>query len=61
MFESPTVAELNIALLEYQAGQVGADGMAELLAEIEGLSENEAEAMITDNRQESPASPQQQE
>lgn len=46
VFESPTIAELNLALLEYQASQFDEDGT--MLDEIEELSDSSAEAMITE-------------
>jgi amino acid adenylation domain-containing protein len=42
LFETPTIAGLALLLAETQAAQVEADELARLLAEIEGLSDDEA-------------------
>lgn len=57
LFESPTIAELNVALLEHQARQFDMDGA--MLTEIEELSESKAEAMIGEPLKQTAASSQQ--
>ncbi|MDX6695910.1 MAG: hypothetical protein QOF02_3513 [Blastocatellia bacterium] len=45
LFESPTIAELSLAVSQ-QAGQVEGENLADILAELDGLSDEEAEALL---------------
>ena len=46
LFENPTVAELALAVLEGQGSQVDGGEMEEMLAELEGLSEEEIRDLL---------------
>jgi amino acid adenylation domain-containing protein len=46
LFEAPTVAELNVAVLKSQADKLDLDNLEGILAEIDGLNENEAKLLI---------------
>jgi amino acid adenylation domain-containing protein len=46
LFEAPTVAQLNVAVLKRQADEMEEDGLSDILAELEGLSNEEAEALL---------------
>jgi acyl carrier protein len=45
-FETPTVAGLAVTIVQSQAEQEDSDEVARMLAELEDLSEEEAQAMI---------------
>jgi Phosphopantetheine attachment site. len=47
-FEAPTVADLAVAVLQNQAEQNDHQKIAQILAELEQLSEEEARSILTD-------------
>ncbi len=49
IFEAPTIAELAIAIVQSQMAQVDSDEFAEMLAEIEQLSDEEAQSTVPVN------------
>jgi acyl transferase domain-containing protein len=49
LFESPTVGEIALTIVQRQAQQVESGQLAELLAQIKHLSREEIEAMMNDN------------
>ncbi len=46
-FETPTIAGLSLAILEHKAAQTDSDELADLLVEIEDLTEEEAQQLLT--------------
>lgn len=48
LFESPTIKELGMSVIQGQFGQVEGESMPDILAEIELLSEDEARSMLAD-------------
>jgi amino acid adenylation domain-containing protein len=51
LFESPTVAELSVAVSQ-QAGEVEGDNLSDILAELDQLSDEEAEELLTEQKEE---------
>ncbi len=47
LFESPTVAGVAAAVVQRQAAQADAEGLAQALSDLEQLSDEEARAMLT--------------
>jgi len=46
LFDAPTVSGLVAAIVESQVGQTGDDVLSQMLAELEGLSEDEVDAIL---------------
>jgi amino acid adenylation domain-containing protein/FkbM family methyltransferase len=46
LFDAPTVSGLVAAIVESQVGQTGDDVLSQMLAELEGLSEDEVDAVL---------------
>jgi hypothetical protein len=49
-FESPTIAGLAVAIVEQQAAEAAQDDMAQILARIEQLTEEEAQSLVSTER-----------
>jgi acyl carrier protein len=51
LFEMPTIAGLAVTIAQHRASLGDSDEMARVLAELEGLSEEEAQALLDIERQ----------
>jgi hypothetical protein len=51
LFETPTIAELAVAIVQQQAAQVDPDAIAQLLAELEHLAPDDARAALAAREQ----------
>jgi acyl carrier protein len=51
LFETPTIAELVTTLLQYQAEQADDDLLAEMMAELEGLTDEELAIVMAAEQQ----------
>jgi len=49
LFETPTIASLALAIAECQAEQAGDEDVDQMLAEIEGLSDEEVEQLLNED------------
>ena len=47
LFESPTVADLTVLIAQLQAEQAGEEPLEKMLAEIEGLGDDEARKLLS--------------
>jgi hypothetical protein len=48
LFESPTVADMALLIMQNQAKKVGQEDLERMLAEVEAMSEEEANKLLPD-------------
>ena len=48
IFESPTVADMAIVIVQNQAKEAGPEDLARMLTEVEALSDKEAQRLLAD-------------
>jgi tetrahydromethanopterin S-methyltransferase subunit A len=55
LFDAPTVEEMAVLVAEFQAKKAGAENLESMLAELESLSDEEAEKLVSRENTENPS------